>query len=85
MIKIAVSGRTDVQWPELSYAEIRAIVEAAHARGVRVTAHIDRAVALRRAVEGLLQRCTIAPAIPPPGGSVEQDARTLVRGARKEW
>jgi hypothetical protein len=37
------------------------------------------------AVEGLLQRCTIAPAIPPPGGSVEQDARTLVRWARKEW
>jgi imidazolonepropionase-like amidohydrolase len=49
-IKIAVSGRTDVRWPELSDAEIRAICEAAHARGVRVTAHIDRAAALRRAV-----------------------------------
>jgi imidazolonepropionase-like amidohydrolase len=50
VIKIAVSGRTDTGWPELSDAEIRAITEAAHARGVRVTAHVDRAVALRRAV-----------------------------------
>ena len=51
VIKIAVSGRTDVRWPELSNEEIRAITTAAHARGVRVAAHIDRAVALRRAVE----------------------------------
>jgi imidazolonepropionase-like amidohydrolase len=51
VIKIAVSGRTDVSWPELSNAEILAITETAHARGVLVTAHVDRAVALRRAVE----------------------------------
>jgi imidazolonepropionase-like amidohydrolase len=51
LIKIAVSGRTDVNWPELSNEEIRAITETAHARGARVTAHVDRAVALRRAVE----------------------------------
>jgi imidazolonepropionase-like amidohydrolase len=50
VIKIAVSGRTDTNWPELSDAEIRAITETAHAGGVRVTAHVDRAVALRRAV-----------------------------------
>lgn len=50
VIKIAVSGRTDTDWPELSDAEIRAITETAHARGVRVTAHVDRAIALRRAV-----------------------------------
>jgi imidazolonepropionase-like amidohydrolase len=49
-IKIAVSGRTDVHWPELSDAEIAAVAEAAHARGMRVTAHVDRASALRRAV-----------------------------------
>jgi imidazolonepropionase-like amidohydrolase len=51
LIKIAVSGRTDVSWPELSDEEIRAITETAHARGARVTAHVDRAVALQRAVE----------------------------------
>lgn len=51
VVKIAVSGRTDVAWPELSNEEIRAIVETAHARNVRVAAHIDRAAALRRAVE----------------------------------
>lgn len=50
VIKIAVSGRSDTGWPELSDAEIRAIAEAAHARGARVSAHIDRSVALRRAV-----------------------------------
>jgi imidazolonepropionase-like amidohydrolase len=49
-IKIAVSGRTDVDWPELTDEEIRAIVAIAHQRGARVTAHIDRASALRRAV-----------------------------------
>lgn len=51
VIKVAVSGRTDVQWPELSDAELLAITETAHARGVLVTAHVDRAIALRRAVE----------------------------------
>jgi imidazolonepropionase-like amidohydrolase len=50
-IKIAVSGRTDVSWPELSNAEIAAIAETAHAAGIKVTAHVDRAAALRRAVE----------------------------------
>ena len=51
LIKIVVSGRTDVAWPELSNAEIQAITDTAHRRGVRVTAHIDRAAALQRAVE----------------------------------
>ena len=50
LIKIAVSGRTDTNWPELSDAEIRAITDTAHARGARVSAHVDRAIALRRAV-----------------------------------
>lgn len=50
LIKIAVSGRIDTNWPELSNEEIRAITDAAHARGARVTAHVDRAVALQRAV-----------------------------------
>jgi imidazolonepropionase-like amidohydrolase len=50
LIKIAVSGRTDTAWPELSDAEILAITETAHARGARVSAHVDRSSALRRAV-----------------------------------
>ena len=49
-IKIAVSGRTDVNWPELSDDQIRAITDVAHVHGARVTAHIDRASALQRAV-----------------------------------
>lgn len=51
LIKIVVSGRTDVKWNELSNEEIRAITEAAHARGARVTAHVDRSAALQRAIE----------------------------------
>ena len=50
VLKIAVSGRTDVRWPELSDAEIQAITEVAAARGVRVAAHVDRAAGLSRAV-----------------------------------
>jgi imidazolonepropionase-like amidohydrolase len=51
VIKIAVSGRTDVDWPELSDDEIRAITATARARNVPIAAHVDRTVALRRAVE----------------------------------
>jgi imidazolonepropionase-like amidohydrolase len=51
LIKIVVSGRSDISYAELSNAEIAAISEVARARGVRVAAHVDRAVALRRAVE----------------------------------
>jgi imidazolonepropionase-like amidohydrolase len=51
LIKLAVSGRTDVSWAELSDAELAAIVETARARGAHVAAHVDRASALRRAVE----------------------------------
>ncbi len=50
LIKLAVSGRTDVHWMELSNEEIAAITATAHARGLRVSAHVDRNVALRRAV-----------------------------------
>jgi imidazolonepropionase-like amidohydrolase len=50
LIKLAVSGRTDVQWMELSDEEVAAITATAHARGLRVSAHVDRVVALRRAV-----------------------------------
>lgn len=49
-VKIAVSGRTDTGWPELSDAEISAITDAAHARGARVSVHADTAAGLRRAV-----------------------------------
>jgi imidazolonepropionase-like amidohydrolase len=50
LIKLAVSGRTDVHWMELSDQEIAAITTTAHARGLRVSAHVDRTIALRRAV-----------------------------------
>jgi imidazolonepropionase-like amidohydrolase len=50
LIKLAVSGRTDVHWQELSDEEIAAITATAHAHGLRVSAHVDRVVALRRAV-----------------------------------
>jgi imidazolonepropionase-like amidohydrolase len=50
VIKMAVSGRTDVHWQELTDEEIAAITSTAHARGLRVSAHVDRVVALRRAV-----------------------------------
>ena len=50
VIKISVSGRTDVSWPELTDAEIATITETAASRGLAVTAHVDRASALRRAV-----------------------------------
>lgn len=50
VIKLAVSGRTDVHWNELSDEEIAATTAAAHARGLKVSAHVDRVVALRRAV-----------------------------------
>lgn len=50
LIKLAVSGRTDVHWMELSDQEIAAITSTAHAHGLRVSAHVDRNVALRRAI-----------------------------------
>jgi imidazolonepropionase-like amidohydrolase len=50
VIKLAVSGRSDVHWQELSNEQIAAITSTAHARGLRVSAHVDRLVALRRAV-----------------------------------
>jgi imidazolonepropionase-like amidohydrolase len=61
LIKIAVSGRSDVDWPELSNDEIAAISAAARARGARVAAHVDRAVALRRAVENGITDAAHAP------------------------
>jgi imidazolonepropionase-like amidohydrolase len=51
LVKLAVSGRTDVSYAELSDEELAAITAAAQERGARVAAHVDRAVALRRAVE----------------------------------
>jgi imidazolonepropionase-like amidohydrolase len=60
-IKIAVSGRTDVSWPELSDAEIQSITETARAYGVRVSAHVDRASGLRRAVRNGVHDAAHAP------------------------
>jgi imidazolonepropionase-like amidohydrolase len=77
VIKIAVSGRTDTNWPELSDAEIRAITDTAHARGVRVTAHVDRTSALMRAVENGIDD---AANMPRSVISDEQIARMVERG-----
>lgn len=61
-IKIAVSGRMDeTGWPELSDEEIRAITDAAHARGAGVSAHVDRAAGLRRAVENGIDSAAHSP------------------------
>ncbi len=60
-IKIAVSGRTDVSWPELSDAEIQAITEVARAYGARVTAHVDRSAGLRRATRNGIHDAAHAP------------------------
>jgi imidazolonepropionase-like amidohydrolase len=77
VIKIAVSGRTDTNWPELSNAEIRAIADTAHARGAHVAAHVDRTGALMRAVESGIDD---AAHMPRSLISDEQIARVVGRG-----
>jgi imidazolonepropionase-like amidohydrolase len=52
LVKIAIED--DLQgrrWPMLTAAEMAAIVEAAHLRGVRVAAHVSRAEHVRMAIE----------------------------------
>lgn len=51
LIKISVSSFRP-GWARLSVPEIRAIVDTAHANGLRVLAHVDRLDDYRRAVEG---------------------------------
>jgi imidazolonepropionase-like amidohydrolase len=100
VVKIAVSGRTDVRWPELSNDEIRAIAEVARERGVRVAAHIDRAAALRRAVENGISDAAHMPRDRMPDDLIAQMAARGValiptidvyealaeeRGAGDEW
>ncbi len=51
LIKISVSSFRP-GWTRLSVPEIRAIVDTAHANGLRVVAHVDRLDDYRRAVEG---------------------------------
>jgi imidazolonepropionase-like amidohydrolase len=60
-IKIAVSGRMDTGWPELSDEEIQAITQAAHDGGIRVSVHADNASGLRRAVENGVDDAAHAP------------------------
>ncbi len=60
-IKIAVSGRMDTGWPELSDEEIQAITQAAHDDGIRVSVHADTASGLRRAVENGVDDAAHAP------------------------
>lgn len=50
VIKLAVSGRTDVHWQELTDEEVEAITTTAHKHGLRVSAHVDRSIALQRAI-----------------------------------
>jgi imidazolonepropionase-like amidohydrolase len=52
VIKIAIED--DLQgrrWPMLTLEETRAIVETAHARGIRVAAHVSRAVHVEQALD----------------------------------
>lgn len=66
VIKLAVSGRTDVNWMELSDEQIAAITDTAHAHGLRVTAHVDRSSALRRAVLNGIDDVAHSPRDPIP-------------------
>ncbi|MFQ6058022.1 MAG: amidohydrolase family protein [Anaerolineae bacterium] len=54
IIKIAVTRghAPDRLWPELTLEQIQAIVEVAHQRGTRVSAHVSTTADLWRAVEG---------------------------------
>lgn len=66
LVKLAVSGRTDVSYAELSDEELVAIVETARAHGAHVAAHVDRAVALRRAVGAGVNSVAHSPRDPIP-------------------
>lgn len=50
VIKIAVTTGFVRRWPTLSVREIKAIVEEAHAHRLKVTAHVDEAEGVRRAL-----------------------------------
>lgn len=66
LVKLAVSGRTDVSYAELSNEEVAAIAATARARGAHVAAHVDRASALRRAVESGISSAAHSPRDPIP-------------------
>jgi imidazolonepropionase-like amidohydrolase len=51
VIKVAVEWKGGADWPVLSPAELRAIVDEAHALGLPVTAHVTSMAAARRAFE----------------------------------
>ncbi|NTU81590.1 MAG: amidohydrolase family protein, partial [Chloroflexales bacterium] len=57
---------TDVQYAELTDAELAAVIEAARERGAHVAAHVDRAVALRRAVAAGVSSAAHSPRDPIP-------------------
>ncbi|MDQ3387428.1 MAG: amidohydrolase family protein [Actinomycetota bacterium] len=71
-IKIAVSGRMDTGWPELSDEEIQAITQAAHDGGIRVSVHVDTASGLRRAVENGVDDAAHAPRDTIPNNSIRE-------------
>lgn len=71
-IKIAVSGRSDTGWPELSDEEIQAITGVAHARGARVAVHVDTAAGLRRAVENGVDDAAHSPRDPIPNDLIAE-------------
>lgn len=71
-IKIAVSGRSDTGWPELSGEEIQAITSVAHARGARVTVHVDTAAGLRRAVKNGVDDAAHSPRDPIPNDLIAE-------------
>lgn len=65
LIKIAISS-FDPEWPRLSLEEVRAVVDAAHAAGRRVLAHVDREDDFRRALEGGVDALAHVPWEPIP-------------------
>lgn len=61
VIKIALDGGDDRNWPLLSVAEVRAIVDEAHGLDRIVTAHVSDVRGVERALEGGVDEFTHAP------------------------
>ncbi|MGH2806136.1 MAG: amidohydrolase family protein [Actinomycetota bacterium] len=72
VIKIAITEGFKGSWPTLSVPETRAIVEQAHARGLIVTAHLDDAAGVRRALQGGVDEWAHIPCFEVPTNLLRQ-------------
>jgi imidazolonepropionase-like amidohydrolase len=72
VIKIAITEGFDERWPTLSLGETKAIVDEAHAHGLKVTAHLDDAAGVRRALRAGVDEWAHMPCLEVPGSLLEQ-------------